>query len=93
MLNQSFFGYKPDWIKYMDESTELGSVRISQRKFWTGLGLQKSQICLKAPLPILKSSSPVPLEKLAPMPLEKPAPVVPLEKLAPLKKVRKRCQF
>jgi len=25
MLNQSFFGYKPDWIKYLDSATGLGS--------------------------------------------------------------------
>ena len=35
-----FFGYKPDWIKYLNRSTGLGSDRMSQRKFWTGLGLQ-----------------------------------------------------
>jgi len=46
MLNQRiFFGYKPDWIKYLDRSTGLGSDRITQWKFWTGLGLQKSPIC------------------------------------------------
>jgi len=45
MLNQSFFLFKPDWIKYLDRSTGLGSDRITQWKFWTGLGLQKSPIC------------------------------------------------
>ena len=33
LLKQSFFGYKPDWIKYLDRSAGLGSERISQRKF------------------------------------------------------------
>jgi len=36
-LNRVFFGYKPDWIKYFDRSTRLGSDLITQRKFWTGL--------------------------------------------------------
>jgi len=45
MLNQSFFGYKPDWIKCFDRSTGLGSDRITERKFWTGLGFQNSPIC------------------------------------------------
>jgi len=45
MLNQSFFGYKPDWIKYSDRSTGLGSDRVTQWKYWTGLGSQKSPIC------------------------------------------------
>ena len=45
-LIKVFFEYKPDWIKYLDKSTGLGSDLISQRKYWTGLGLQKSQICL-----------------------------------------------
>jgi len=40
-----FFGYKPDWIKYLDRSTGLGSDWTTQRKFWTGLGLQNSPIC------------------------------------------------
>jgi len=44
MLNQKFFGYKPDWMKYFDRSTGLGSDRITERKFWTGLGFQKSPI-------------------------------------------------
>jgi len=39
MLNQSFFGYKADWIKYLDRSTGLGSDQITQWKFWTGLWL------------------------------------------------------
>jgi len=43
ILNQSFFLYKPDWIKYLDRSTGLGSDRITQWKFWTGLGLQNIQ--------------------------------------------------
>jgi len=42
---QSFFGCKPDWIKYFDMSTGLGLDRITERKFWTGLGIQKSPIC------------------------------------------------
>jgi len=46
MLDQKvFFGYQPDWIKYLDRSTGLGSDRITQWKFWTGVGLQKSPIC------------------------------------------------
>ena len=45
MLNQSFFGYKPDWMKYLDRSTGLRSDRITQWKFWTGLRLPKSPIC------------------------------------------------
>jgi len=45
MLNQSFLGHKPDWIKYLDRPTGLGLGRISQKKFYTGLGLRKSPIC------------------------------------------------
>jgi len=45
MLNQSFFGYKPDWIKYFRRSTRLGWDRITQRKYLTGSGFQKSPIC------------------------------------------------
>ena len=46
LVDQSFFFlYKPDWIKYFDRSTGLGSDRITQWKFWTGLGFQKSPIC------------------------------------------------
>ena len=46
MLNQSvFLVYKPDWIKYLDRFTGIGSDRSTQRKFWTGLGFQKSPIC------------------------------------------------
>jgi len=45
MLNQFFFGYKLDWIKYFDRSTGLGSHRITDREFWIGLGFQKSPIC------------------------------------------------
>jgi len=44
-LNQSFFGYKQDWIRCFDRSTGLGSDRITERKVWTGLGFQKSLIC------------------------------------------------
>jgi len=44
-LIRVFLGYKPDWIKYLDRSTGLGSDRISQRNFWTGLGFQKPPIC------------------------------------------------
>ena len=44
-LIRVFFGYKPDWIKYFDRPTGLGSDRIIERKFWTGLGFQKSPIC------------------------------------------------
>jgi len=40
-----FFLYKPDWVKYFDSSTGLGSDQITERKFWTGLGVQKSPIC------------------------------------------------
>jgi len=40
-----FFGYKSDWIKYLDRSSGLGSDRITQWKFWTELGLQKYPIC------------------------------------------------
>ena len=39
-----FFGYKPDWIKYLDSATGLGSDWITQWKYWTGLGSQKSSI-------------------------------------------------
>ena len=56
MLNQSFFGYKPDWIKYLGRSTELGSDRITQWKYWTGLELQKSPICSTL-IPGLKQES------------------------------------
>ena len=45
MFNQSFFGCKPDWIKYFDRPNRLASDRIIERKFWTGLGFQKSPIC------------------------------------------------
>ena len=45
MLDQNFLGYRPDWIKYLDRSAGLGSERITQWKFWTGVGLQKSPIC------------------------------------------------
>jgi len=44
-LIRGFFGYKPDWIKHFGRSTGLGSDRITERKFWTGLGCQKSPIC------------------------------------------------
>jgi len=44
-LIRGCFGYKPDWIKYWDRCTGLGSDRITQQKFWTGLGLQKSPMC------------------------------------------------
>ena len=44
-LIRVFFGYKSDWIKYLDRSTGLGSDWISQRKSWTALGWQKSSIC------------------------------------------------
>jgi len=37
-LIRVFFGYKPDWIKYFDRSTGLGSDRITERKTWTGFG-------------------------------------------------------
>jgi len=40
-----FFWYKLDWIKYLDRSTGLGSDRITQWKFWTGSGLEKSPLC------------------------------------------------
>ena len=43
-LIRVFFGYKPDWIKYSDRTTGLGSDQITERKFWTGLGFQKSLI-------------------------------------------------
>ena len=43
---QSFFGYKPDWTKYLERLTGLRSDRITQWKFWTGWGLQKSPIFL-----------------------------------------------
>jgi len=43
-LIRVFLGYKPDWINYLDRSTRLGSDRITQRKFWTGLGFQKFPI-------------------------------------------------
>ena len=44
-LIKVFFGFKPDWVEYLGRSTGLGSGRIAQWKFWTGLGLQKSPIC------------------------------------------------
>jgi len=44
-LIRVFFWYKPDWIKHLDRSTRLRSDRITQWKFWTGLGLPKSPIC------------------------------------------------
>ena len=40
-----FFRYKPGWIKYFDKTTGLGSDRITERKFWTGLGFPKCPIC------------------------------------------------
>jgi len=40
-LIRVFFGYKPDWIKYFDRSTGLGSDRIIERKFWTGIRISK----------------------------------------------------
>jgi len=43
-LNRVFFGYKPDWIKYLDSVTGLGSDWITHLKCWTGLGSQKSSI-------------------------------------------------
>jgi len=43
-LIRVFFGCKPDWIKYFDRSTGLGSDRVTERIFWTGLGFQKSPI-------------------------------------------------
>jgi len=48
-LIRAFFGYKPDWIKCFDRSTGLGSDRITEGKFWTGLGFQKSPICSTLP--------------------------------------------
>jgi len=48
-LIRVFFGYKPDWIKYFDMSTGLGSDRITERKFWTGIRFQKSPICSTLP--------------------------------------------
>jgi len=44
VIIRGFFEYKPDWIKYLDRSTGLRSDRITQRKFWTGLGFQNSPI-------------------------------------------------
>jgi len=44
-LIRVFFVHKPDWIKHLDRSTGFGSDRITQWKFWTGLGLQKSPSC------------------------------------------------
>jgi len=44
-LIRVFFGHKRDWIKYLDRSTGLGPDWVTQWKFWTGFGLQKSQIC------------------------------------------------
>jgi len=58
MLNQSFSGYKPDWIKYFDRSTGLGLDLITERKFWTGLGLQKSPICSTLVAAYAKTLSP-----------------------------------
>jgi len=56
MLNQSFFGYKPDWIKYFDRFTGSGSDGITERKVWTGLGFQKYAICST----LLQGTSPPP---------------------------------
>jgi len=33
LISEFSFGYKPDWIKYLDRSTGLGSDRITQWKF------------------------------------------------------------
>ena len=44
-LIRDFFKYKPDWVKYFDRSTGIGSDRIYQRNFWAELGFQKSPIC------------------------------------------------
>ena len=44
-LIRVFLGYKRDWINYLDRSTGLGSNRLTQSKFWTGLGFQKPPIC------------------------------------------------
>ena len=41
-LIRGFFGYKPDWIKYLDSATGLGLDWIKHRKYWTGFGSQKS---------------------------------------------------
>ena len=43
-LIRGIFGYKPDWIKYLDSGTGLGSDWMTHWKYWTGLGLQKSSI-------------------------------------------------
>jgi len=43
-LMRAFFGYKPDWIKYLNSTTGLVLDWITQLKFWTGLGLQKYPI-------------------------------------------------
>ena len=32
-LIRVFFRYQPDWIKYFDSSTGVGSDRINKRKF------------------------------------------------------------
>jgi len=55
MLDQSFFWYEPVWIKYLDRSTWIGSDRLSQWQFWTGLGLQKSWFCSTLPYTGLES--------------------------------------
>ena len=43
-LIRGIFGYKPDWIKYLDSGTGLGSDWMTHWKYWTRLGLQKSSI-------------------------------------------------
>jgi len=41
LLNQSFFGYKSDWIKYLDRSIGIGSDRIIQIKFLDWIRISK----------------------------------------------------
>ena len=64
---ESFFGYKPDWIKYLDSVTRLGSNWITHWKYWTGLGSQKSSIhstLAHIPFVVNRAFSAMPAERL-----------------------------
>jgi len=43
-LIRGLFGYKPDWIKYLDSGTGLGLDWITHWKYWTRLESEKSSI-------------------------------------------------
>jgi len=40
------FGYKPDWIKYLDSTTGLGSDGVTQWRYWTRIRLQNLRCVL-----------------------------------------------